>query len=161
MQQIIQIVFNDFKSKVQWFEFEDNFEFIGEGVSEELDTLDKIPEECSVKSLSHFVGKYIVEDSYEFGLGGEWFSVNDGLETVNGLLNHLHNTHRTTKSKSLARKTRNLNNYIVQDLESLRDQLKSAVEKSGTAKFKLIVSKIPQDLPALARAPMVKYPYQP
>lgn len=162
MQQIIQIIFADFESKVKWYKF-DNFRRIGESICDELDTLDKIAEECNLKMLSDFVREYIIEDPYEFGIGGKWFPVTDGLKTVDGLLRYFHSSpkERKTLSKSTARKSRKLGTYIKEDLELLWSQLENAVEISETAKFKLIVAQWPQGIPVFARAPMVKYPYQP
>jgi hypothetical protein len=159
MTSYIQIIFFDFKTKISYFKFEDNFGFIGDGIVDERQTLDEIAEYLGLKTISSFIGEYIIEDEYEFGTKGDWYPVKEALETVNGLLGYLQGSHRTAKRKSTARKARKIDDYIIHDLELLRDVLKRAIEISESAEFKFSLCKTSNSVPVIAMSPKIRYPY--
>lgn len=158
MTSYLQIILFDFETKIPYYKFEDNFGFIGDGIVDERQTLDEIAEYLSLNTISSFIGECIVEDEYEFGIKGDWYSVKEALKTINGLLGYLRDSHRTAKSKSTARKARKLSDFIIHDLESLRDVMERAIEISETTKFKFYLSKFSNGAPVFAMSPKVRYP---
>lgn len=159
MTPYIQIIFFDFTTKTPYFTFEDNFSFIGDDIVEERQTLDEIAEYLGLKTISSFISEYIIEDEYEFGTKGDWYPVREAYKTINGLLGYLQGSHRTAKSKSTARKARNLNDFVIHDLEALRDILKEVIGISETTEFKFSLSKTINGIPVVTRSPKVRYPY--
>lgn len=151
----MQIVFVDFDNKIDWFEFDGNFAFIDDIISDNLDIFDSIAHECEVTALSHFIADYVDENPYEFGLGGKWFPVEDGLNSADAIIRYLNSPQATGKSKSTARKVRKMGAWVTEEFQNLHQQLTYAAKLSRNARFKLVPFKIVEGYPVVAMAPKV------
>lgn len=137
------LVFVSFESEIELFDFPSNFEPIGDTIVEEVAILDQIANQSNVIPLSQFqfVG-FSSEDSSVDDLNEEdWFSSAEGLRTVETLLTFLSGERAAIKEKSTARHVRRIKHYrhkfLVEELTSVRERLRRAIEKYQSVKFVL------------------------